>query len=184
MKPFAAFLMMTIVHAGAQAHEVMSLKEILVSFGTDLDAAEVRPETLAPGLHVLFGAGGNAVVSIGDQGVLLVDSQFPEMIPKLQAAIHALGGENIDFTINTHWHYDHADGNPMLGREGSWFISHINSRRMMQREKTLDYGDRKYIQAAYPLEGLPVLTFDDQMQMFFGSTRKCVGRRWHFSVAN
>ena len=111
----------------------------------------------------------------------MVDSQFPEMIPRLQAAIHALGGENIDFTINTHWHYDHADGNPMLGREGSWLISHINSRRMMQREKTLDYGDRTYIQAAYPLEGLPVLTFDDQMQMFFNGQRIDI---LHFGAAH
>lgn len=181
MKQLAALLIMTIVHPGAQAHEALSLTEILESFGTDLAAAQVRSETIAPGLHVLFGAGGNVLVSIGEQGVLMVDSQFPEMIPKLQAAIHELGGGNVDFTINTHWHFDHADGNPLLGREGSWFISQINSRRMMQRENTLDYGDRIYIQAPYPLAGLPVLTFDDQMQMFFNGQRVDI---LHFGAAH
>ncbi len=181
MKQFAAFLMMIMVHSGTQAHEALSLEEILESFGTDLAAAQVHPETLAPGLHVLFGAGGNVLVSIGEQGVLMVDSQFPEMIPKLQAAIHALGGDSIDFTINTHWHYDHADGNPMLGRQGSWIISQLNSRRMMQREKTLDYGDRTYVQAPYPVEGLPVLTFDNQMQMFFNGQRIDI---LHFGAAH
>ncbi len=172
---------MTILHPGAQAHEALSLTEILESFGTDLAAAQVRSETIAPGLHVLFGAGGNVLVSIGEQGVLMVDSQFPEMIPKLQTIIHELGGGNVDFAINTHWHFDHADGNPMLGREGSWFISQINSRRMMQRENTLDYGDRIYIQPPYPLEGLPVLTFDDQMQMFFNGQRVDI---MHFGAAH
>ena len=181
MKQLAAILIMTIVHVAAQAHEGSSLEEILASFGTDLGAAEVRHETVASGLHVLFGAGGNVVVSIGEQGVLMVDSQFPEMIPKLQDAIHDLGGGSIDFTINTHWHFDHADGNPMLGREGSWFISQINSRRMMQREKTLDYGDRMYVQAPYPLEGLPVFTFDDRMQMFFNGQRIDI---LHFGAAH
>ncbi len=46
LKQFAAFLMIIIVHPGAQAHEALSLKEILQSFGTDLGAAQVRPETL------------------------------------------------------------------------------------------------------------------------------------------
>ncbi len=171
MKQLAALLIITIVHPGAQAHEALSLREILESFGTDLAAAQVRSETIAPGLHVLFGAGGNVLVSIGEQGVLMVDSQFPQMIPKLQAIVHELGGGNVDFTINTHWHFDHADGNSVLGPEGSWFISQINSRRMMQRENTLDYGDRIYIQPPHPLEGPPVLTFDDQMQMFFNGQR-------------
>jgi len=181
MKQFAAFLMLIIVHAGADAHEALSLEAILESFGTDLEAARVHPETLAPGLHVLFGAGGNVVVSIGEQGVLMVDSQFPQMVPKLHAAIQELGGENIDFTINTHWHFDHADGNPTLGREGSWFISHLNSRSMMQRAKTLDYGDRTYVQEAYPLAGLPILTFEDEMQMFFNGQRIDI---LHFGAAH
>ncbi len=120
MKQFAAFLMMIMVHPGTQAHEALSLEGILESFGTDLAAAQVHPETLAPGLHVLFGAGGNVLVSIGEQGVLMVDSQFPEMIPKLQAVIHELGGGNVDFTINTHWHFDHADGNPNLFIRGAY----------------------------------------------------------------
>jgi glyoxylase-like metal-dependent hydrolase (beta-lactamase superfamily II) len=111
----------------------------------------------------------------------MVDSQFPEMIPKLKAAIREAGGGDIDFTINTHWHFDHADGNPILGREGSWLISHINSRRMMLREKTMGFGDRTYIQAPYPTEGLPVLTFDDRMQMFFNGQRIDI---LHFGAAH
>ena len=68
------------------------------------------------GLYVLFGAGGNVLVSIGEQGTLMVDSQYAPMAGKIQAAVEAeLGGDGIDFTINTHWHFDHADGNPSAG---------------------------------------------------------------------
>ena len=171
MQRLALLFILVLACLAASAHESMSLRELMLSFGTDLDKAKVRRETLAPGLYILFGAGGNVVVSIGDQGVLMVDSQFPEMLPMLKGAIREVGGGEIDFTINTHWHFDHADSNPMLGREGSWMISQINSRRMMLNESTIDYGDRFYKQPPYPAEGLPVLTFDDTMQMFFNGQR-------------
>jgi glyoxylase-like metal-dependent hydrolase (beta-lactamase superfamily II) len=181
VKKLALFLAMMMLQVSTEAHEAMSLRELMLSFGTDLDTAEVRRETISPGLHVLFAAGGNVVVSIGEQGVLMVDSQFPEMIPKLKAAIADLGGGNVDFTINTHSHFDHVDGNPMLGREGSWMIAHINSRHLMLSERTIDFGDRLYRQGPYPLEGLPVFTFDDRMQMFFNGQRIDI---LHFGAAH
>lgn len=153
--------------SAANAHEYLNFDELVDAFGMDLDNAEVRTETVAPGVHVLFGAGGNVVASVGDQGVLMVDSQFPQMIPRLMEAIQSLGGDGIDFTINTHWHFDHADGNPVLGREGTWMVSQLNSRRMMTRDNGIDLVRLAYLQPAYPAEALPVITFRDQMQFHF-----------------
>ncbi|MDH3441243.1 MAG: MBL fold metallo-hydrolase, partial [Gammaproteobacteria bacterium] len=116
------------------AHEYMNFDELSSAFGWDFERAEVRSEEAAPGIHVLFGVGGNVLVSIGDQGTLMVDSQFAQMIPKLENAVRELGGERIDFTINTHWHFDHADGNPVLGRDGTWIVAQANSRRMVAGE--------------------------------------------------
>src|SRR5512134_107413 len=84
---------------------------------------EIRTERVGDGLHVLFGFGGAIAVSVGEQGVLMVDTQFPELVPKIKAAIKELGGGDIDFAINTHWHYDHADGNQGFGPEGVWFVA-------------------------------------------------------------
>jgi cyclase len=86
----------------AQAHEYMTLEELGAAFNWDFENAEVTTETVAPGIHVIFGVGGNILASIGDQGVLMVDSQFPEMIPRITAAISDLGGGDVDFTVNTH----------------------------------------------------------------------------------
>ena len=63
-------------------------------------SAEISTETVGDGRYVLFGRGGNILASIGDQGVLIVDSQFPDMVPKYQSTIRSLGGDDIDFTIS------------------------------------------------------------------------------------
>jgi len=151
----------------AQSHEYLSFDELGNAFGWDFENTEITTETVAPGLHVLFGVGGNIMVSIGDQGVLMVDSQFPQMIPRISKKIAELGGDNIDFTINTHWHFDHADGNYQLGREGTWMVSQINSRRMLAGAHAVDLVSIMYEQPPSPIEAMPVITFTDQMQFHF-----------------
>jgi len=97
-------LALTTLAIAAPAHtgEDLTLEQLLTAFQMDLATTEVRTEKVGEGLYVLFGAGGNVAASIGPDGVLIVDDQFPEMIPKLNAAIAELGGGPIDYAINTH----------------------------------------------------------------------------------
>ncbi len=150
--------------AAAQAQDTITGVKAFEIMGVDFDTIEVRVETLAPGFHVLFGAGGNVAVSIGDQGVLIVDDQFPTMVPKIRAAVQELGGGDVDFVINTHWHFDHADGNPLFGKGGAWIVSQSNSRQMMTDDHLVNVVQAIIDQPAYPAEGLPVITFEDRMQ--------------------
>lgn len=167
MKKIVLCLSLLIAASNLPAHQPMTLEEITTLFGMDLDGTEVTHESLGDGLHVLFGAGGNVVVSIGEQGTLMVDSQFPQLIPKLKQKVVELGGAEITFTINTHWHFDHADGNPLLGREGTWLVAQTNSRRMMVSKQSVDLMRVLYEQRPYPPEGLPVITYDDSMRFHF-----------------
>ena len=48
---------------------------------------------------------------------------FAPLVPKIQQAVRDLGGESIDFAINTHFHFDHADGNPLLARSGTNIVA-------------------------------------------------------------
>jgi len=89
------------------------------------------------------------------------------MVPRIRAAIQELGGSNIDFVINTHWHFDHADGNALLGKGGSWIVSQANSRRMMTESQLINLVDFIVDQPPYPAEGLPVITYEDRMQFHF-----------------
>jgi cyclase len=181
VKRFLASLAALAAAPGISAHEYLSFDELMEAFDTDFDAIEIRSEEVGDGLHVLFGAGGNVLVSIGEQGTLIVDSQYAPMAPKIQAAVEELGGNGIDFTINTHWHFDHADGNPALARGGTWFVSHINSRRMMASDQEIDLVSFAYRQPAYPPEAMPVITYTDQMQFHLnGNTIDLL----HFSPAH
>lgn len=139
--------------------------------GWDLENTQVRHESLGDGLHVLFGAGGNVLVSIGTDGVLMVDDQFPQTTPKLLEAIKQLGGGGVDFIVNTHWHFDHADGNLTFGPGGAWLVAHAQSREMMQSTRLIDLVGFEYTQQAYPPDALPVITYDRTMQFHFNGER-------------
>ena len=166
-------LLLTAASAYADDQDALDLDGILEAFGWDFEATQIRVEQVADNLYVLFGIGGNIGVSIGDQGTLIVDDQFPQMIPKIQAAIKDLpggaghSGNGIDFAINTHWHFDHAEGNLSLGPAGTWIVAQQNSRDMMQDEHIINLAVIKYRQQAYPAAALPVMTYTDRMRFHF-----------------
>jgi glyoxylase-like metal-dependent hydrolase (beta-lactamase superfamily II) len=141
----------------------------LSTIDEQLVANEMAVEELRDGLYVIyFTSGGNVVASIGEQGVLIVDDHFTPSVPKYRARIRELGGGDIDFAINTHWHYDHTEGNQILGPQGTWIVSQANSRQMMTRANVINVVIRPSVnQPAYDIAALPVATFDDQMQLHF-----------------
>jgi glyoxylase-like metal-dependent hydrolase (beta-lactamase superfamily II) len=158
-------------HGVPEAPSPIPLDEVMQAFGWDPDATQVKVQTLNDNLHVLFGMGGNMAVSVGEDGVLVVDDQFPALMPKIKAAINDLGGKRVDFAINTHWHFDHADGNQTLGPEGTWIVSHANSRQMMLADHIVNLVALTYEQKAYPEDALPVMTFDDTMQFYINGEK-------------
>lgn len=151
--------------------EPMTLDNMLRGWGTDLDSVTVTSEPVRPGLYRLTGAGGAVLASIGSDGTLIVDDQFAKTVGKLKAEVARLGGERIDFVVNTHFHFDHADGNPELGADGARIIAHSAARERMQVTTRVTYVDTHYDQPPYPPEGLPVITFDDRITIHFNEQR-------------
>ena len=92
-------------------------------------------------------------------------------MPKIKSAIGKLGGKGIDFAINTHWHFDHAEGNLALGPEGTWLVSQANSREMMKQDHIINLVVSSYEQKAYPESAWPDITFDKTMQFHFNGER-------------
>lgn len=151
-----------------QTHEhVMTIDQVLAVFGWDFETAEIKTEKVTDQLYVLFGLGGNIAVSVGDNGVLIVDDQFPQLMPKIKEAIKEIGGDKVDFVINTHWHFDHADGNMALGQEGTWIVSHAASREMMLTDNMINMVGLTFEQKAYPEHARSVITYDTTMQFHF-----------------
>ena len=68
----------------------------------------------------------------------------------------------------SHWHYDHADGNLVLGPTGTWIVAQANSRAMLLKDNVINTVARPpFPQKAYPAGALPVATFTDRMQLHF-----------------
>ena len=147
--------------------EVLNLEQLLERFQWNFADAGIITQEIGPGLHVLFGIGGNIAASIGEDGVLIVDNMFPEMVPKVRAAIADLGGGDIDYAVNTHWHFDHAEGNLALGPAGTSIVAHDNSADMMAKTNLLNLVITKYLQEAYPRDARPAISFDDRMRFYF-----------------
>jgi cyclase len=127
----------------------------------DFSNATIETQEVADDLYMLMlvGAGaGNIALSTGDDGAVIVDTQFAPLNEKIMTAIRqAGGGREVKFVINTHWHGDHSGGNEPLGKAGAVIIAHNNVRTRMSTEQVM----RAFNQTIppSPAAALPVLTF-------------------------
>ena len=122
---------------------------------------QVKTTHVAGNVYMLEGRGGNIGVSVGDDGVVMVDDQFAPISDKIKAAIKELGGDRPKFILNTHWHGDHTGGNEVFGREGSTIVAHTNVRKRLSTEQKR--GER--VMPPKPKEAWPVITFDESLSI-------------------
>lgn len=117
---------------------------------------------LSESLYLLqSGKGGNLALSVGEDGLLLVDDDYADISDKTQAAIAEISAEPVKFVVNTHWHFDHAGGNQVLGETGALIVAHDNVRKRL-----LSGGKIAAFNADIPpadKAALPVMTFADSM---------------------
>ena len=146
-------------------------KAVTDLFGWDMKNPPITIERISDHLHVLFGNGGNILVSIGENGVLLVDDQMPEAKNVILRAIRKLGGRSVDYVINTHWHFDHAEGNNVFGPSGAQIIAQENSRYMMLNPQPINLSFIVYPQQPYPLEAVPEITYKNSMNLHLNGDR-------------
>jgi cyclase len=124
----------------------------------DFSKVEIKVETLAPGVAVLFGSGGNIGLSYGEDGNALVDDQYAPLTDKIVAAVKSVDPDPVKFVINTHWHRDHSGGNENLGKAGAVIVAHDNVRRRMSVDQ---FSDLFGATPASPKAALPVVTFGE-----------------------
>jgi glyoxylase-like metal-dependent hydrolase (beta-lactamase superfamily II) len=148
----------------------MSLKEFLLGFAVvamaapalaqdDFSDVEIKVTKVADGVYMLEGAGGNIGVSVGNDGVFLIDDQYAPLTEKIVDAVRQIDDGRIRFVLNTHWHSDHTGGNENLGAGGTLIVAHDNVRRRMSVEQFFTAWDRKVPPS--PEGALPVVTFSE-----------------------
>jgi glyoxylase-like metal-dependent hydrolase (beta-lactamase superfamily II) len=93
------------------------------------ESAHVTVQALRRNVSALIGAGGNIAVLPGDDGKLIIDSGYLGTRSKIAAALSSLSSDPIKHLINTHWHFDHTDGNEWMHSAGATITAHENTRK-------------------------------------------------------
>ncbi len=124
-------------------------------------AANEKTKTtkLTDTIFLLQGVGGNIVCQTGPDGKLLIDSQISTGTHHLLDALAKLGDQRLKLLINTHWHFDHTDGNAELHAEGAFIVAQTNTRVRLSKPQYMTVYDVHF--PAAPDEALPQATFSD-----------------------
>jgi glyoxylase-like metal-dependent hydrolase (beta-lactamase superfamily II) len=123
----------------------------------DFSKVEIKVTKVAGTVYMLEGSGGNIGVSIGEDGIVLVDDQFAPLAPKIRAALKGITDKPIKFVLNTHFHGDHTGGNAQFGTEAA-IIAQENVRKRLKEGGTVAGNTVK----PAVKEALPVITFNDR----------------------
>ncbi len=121
----------------------------------DFDKVQIHVEPVQHNIYMLVGAGGNTTAQIGSEGVLLVDTQFAPLAPKLMAEIRKLSPGPVRYIINTHFHPDHVSGNAAIaklaGSDPALPLKIIGQSNVLNRLTSPAPSQPKF-----PEEGLPI----------------------------
>jgi glyoxylase-like metal-dependent hydrolase (beta-lactamase superfamily II) len=112
------------------------------------DSAAVGPivtHKLRGNVSVLEGSGGNMAVLTGPDGKVLVDAGIRVSQPQISKALADLGADPVAHLINTHWHFDHADGNEWLHAAGAKIIAQENTRKYLQQVQRVEDWDYNFL---------------------------------------
>jgi cyclase len=94
----------------------------------DWDKIQIKTTDLGNKTYMLEGQGGNIIVAVGSDGIIMVDGQFAPLSEKITAAIKAISPLPVKYMINTHFHGDHTGGNANFQKAGVTIVAHDNIR--------------------------------------------------------
>lgn len=113
-------------------------------------------------VHIILplGVATNILVYESEDGFIIVDAQFEELEPTITKLLNSISDKPVLYVFNTHFHFDHVDGNKAFGKKGVKIIGHDNLRKRLLTDQVI--GGR-LIQKAYPYDALPYITFSDSL---------------------
>ncbi len=142
---------------------LLSANQLLAQQPQDFSKVQVETHKVAGNIYMLVGAGGNIAVSTGDDGLLIVDTEFAPMFEKIEAALKKLSDKPVRFVIDTHWHLDHASGNENFATAGATIVAQDNVRRILASGTMRDGVNYP----PFPNGDLPTITYNDHATIYW-----------------
>ena len=131
-------------------------------------ASTITVQKLRGNISVLMGAGGNIAVLTGQDGKLLIDAGFAGARPKITDALASITSDPIKHLINTHWHFDHTDGNEWLHSVGAAILAHTNTRKHLSTTTRVEGWNFTF--SPSPPGAIPAEVFDDEQTLELNGT--------------
>ncbi len=130
------------------------------------DSAATSPimtHKLRNNISVLEGSGGNVAVLTGPDGKVLVDAGISVSREQMTKALASLSTDPVTHLINTHWHFDHADGNTWLNELGARIIAQEGTRKYLSQVQRVEDWDYNFL--PLPANGLPTDVFTTEQSL-------------------
>ncbi len=128
----------TLLHASAGAHAQETSAADLLAYMRDwFNTFPMETQKLADNITMFDGPGGAVVVLNGPDGKFVVDSFVAPAWPRLKVALDGLGNAPVQYLIDSHWHFDHADNNAHFHAMGATVLAHENTKRRMSEPHDL-----------------------------------------------
>ena len=129
----------------------------------------IKVHTLRNNINILEGSGGNIAVLTGTDGKVFIDAGITASRSKVLEAANGISREPITQLINTHWHFDHTDGNEWLNAEGAAILAHENTHKHLLAAQRVEDWDFNF--SPPPLAAVPSQVFSKQKTLSMnGST--------------
>ena len=141
--------------------QAVAMPDMVVHARADAQRTPIKTTKLYDNVYLLQGVGGNMALQTGSEGNILIDSSYATAVPHILEAVGAVSKDPANALINTHWHFDHTDGNEGLHAAGFTIFAHRKTRERLSTPQTIKAFHITF--PAAPAGALPVITFDDSM---------------------
>jgi glyoxylase-like metal-dependent hydrolase (beta-lactamase superfamily II) len=135
----------------------------------DAKNAHVTVTPFRGNINALEGSGGNIVVLKSPHGLLLVDGGIELSKRAVLHALRSISTENPKYLIDTHYHFDHTDGNAWLHRLGATIVAQENTLKRLSTITRVDDWDWSFPPTTD--DGLPTVLVSHAKVIPFSGTR-------------